>query len=230
MNTSPERERGSRPAPPRSRSGLVEGSAEETRSRADETENPCERNRTAHPHHRRRAGRPIRPHRRARELLTAAEVVFGSEQVLAFVPELRAERRVLGGDLHEAVNALNAVLGRQRVAILAAGDPLFLRRGPLSLRPSRSGSLRGVAARQQHADGIRPGEGDLGRRLLDQSANASTGNRAGPHPHGRDRGPVPQRDGRPGRGRPALLLARPRLFPGLRLRKPRRPRRARNAG
>ena len=62
---------------------------------------------------------------RARELLTQAEVVFGSEQVLALVPELRAERRVLGGDLHEAVNALTGVLGRKRGAILAAGDPLF---------------------------------------------------------------------------------------------------------
>jgi precorrin-6B C5,15-methyltransferase / cobalt-precorrin-6B C5,C15-methyltransferase len=62
---------------------------------------------------------------RARELLTAADVVFGAEQVLALVPELRAERRVLGADLHEAVNALNAVPAGRRVAILAAGDPLF---------------------------------------------------------------------------------------------------------
>src|ERR1700693_1263790 len=54
---------------------------------------------------------------RARELLTAADVVFGSEQVLTLVPELRAERRVLGGDLQEAVAALTAVLGRNRVAI-----------------------------------------------------------------------------------------------------------------
>jgi precorrin-6Y C5,15-methyltransferase (decarboxylating) len=62
---------------------------------------------------------------RARELLTAADVVFGSEQALALVPELRAERRVLGGDLQEAVNALSAVLGRKRAALVAAGDPLF---------------------------------------------------------------------------------------------------------
>ncbi|HBI45179.1 MAG TPA: cobalamin biosynthesis bifunctional protein CbiET [Planctomycetales bacterium] len=62
---------------------------------------------------------------RARELLTEADVVFGAEPVLALVPELRAERHVLGGDLLEAVNALNAVPAGQRVAILAAGDPLF---------------------------------------------------------------------------------------------------------
>ena len=62
---------------------------------------------------------------RARELLTGADVAFGSEQALALVPELRAERRVLGGDLQEAVSALGAVLGRKRVALVAAGDPLF---------------------------------------------------------------------------------------------------------
>ncbi len=62
---------------------------------------------------------------RARELLTNTDVLFGSEAVLALVPELRAERRVLGGDLHEAVTALTAVPGHQRAAILAAGDPLF---------------------------------------------------------------------------------------------------------
>ncbi|HVS39209.1 MAG TPA: precorrin-6y C5,15-methyltransferase (decarboxylating) subunit CbiE, partial [Gemmataceae bacterium] len=62
---------------------------------------------------------------RARELLTNAEVMFGAESVLALAPELRAERRVLGGDLQETVNAVAAVLGRKRAAILAAGDPLF---------------------------------------------------------------------------------------------------------
>ena len=62
---------------------------------------------------------------RARELLTAADVVFGAEAVLALMPELHGERRILGGDLQEAVNAINAVPAGQRAAILAAGDPLF---------------------------------------------------------------------------------------------------------
>ena len=62
---------------------------------------------------------------RARELLGSAEVLFGAEQALALVPEVRAERRVLGGDLQEAVNALGGVLGKKRAAIVAAGDPLF---------------------------------------------------------------------------------------------------------
>ena len=62
---------------------------------------------------------------RARELLGSAEVLFGAEQALALVPEVRAERRVLGGDLQEAVNALGGVLGKKSAAIVAAGDPLF---------------------------------------------------------------------------------------------------------
>jgi precorrin-6Y C5,15-methyltransferase (decarboxylating) len=62
---------------------------------------------------------------RARELLTAAELVLGSEQTLALVPELRAERLRLGPDLQEAVRALEANLGRKRLVVLAGGDPLF---------------------------------------------------------------------------------------------------------
>jgi precorrin-6Y C5,15-methyltransferase (decarboxylating) len=62
---------------------------------------------------------------RARELLLSAEVVFGSDQVLTLMPELKAERCQLGPDLHEAVATLSAQLGRKRLAIVAGGDPLF---------------------------------------------------------------------------------------------------------
>lgn len=62
---------------------------------------------------------------RAREILHAADVVFGSDAVLARLPELRGERRGLGADLHEATGQLSALLGKQRVAIVAGGDPLF---------------------------------------------------------------------------------------------------------
>jgi precorrin-6Y C5,15-methyltransferase (decarboxylating) len=62
---------------------------------------------------------------RARDLLLAAEVVFGSDQVLSLLPELTAERRQLGPDLPEAVATLSASLGRQRLTIVAGGDPLF---------------------------------------------------------------------------------------------------------
>jgi precorrin-6Y C5,15-methyltransferase (decarboxylating) len=62
---------------------------------------------------------------RARDLLLSAEVVFGSEQTLKLLPEIQAERRIIGADLQETVNALTSLLGRKRLAIVAGGDPLF---------------------------------------------------------------------------------------------------------
>jgi precorrin-6Y C5,15-methyltransferase (decarboxylating) len=62
---------------------------------------------------------------RARDILLNAQVVFGSEAALRLLPELKAEKRVLGTDLPEATQALAGLLGRHRVAIVAGGDPLF---------------------------------------------------------------------------------------------------------
>src|SRR6185437_11630506 len=62
---------------------------------------------------------------RARDLLLSADIVFGSEQTLKLLPELKAERRPIGADLQEALNTLTALLGRKRLAIVASGDPLF---------------------------------------------------------------------------------------------------------
>ncbi len=62
---------------------------------------------------------------RARDLLLSADIVFGSEHTLKLLPELRAERRVIGSDWQETVNALTAMMGRKRLAIVAGGDPLF---------------------------------------------------------------------------------------------------------
>jgi precorrin-6Y C5,15-methyltransferase (decarboxylating) len=61
----------------------------------------------------------------ARDLLESADLVFGAEQTLGLLPELRAERVPLGPDLPEAVALLNSQLGRKRIAIVAGGDPLF---------------------------------------------------------------------------------------------------------
>jgi precorrin-6Y C5,15-methyltransferase (decarboxylating) len=62
---------------------------------------------------------------RARDLLLNAEVVFGPEAVLRTLPELRAEKRVVGTDLQETLAALNGTLGRKRTVLVAGGDPLF---------------------------------------------------------------------------------------------------------
>lgn len=62
---------------------------------------------------------------RARELLQAADVILGSEQTLAAVPELRAERVRLGSDLAEALRLLQSQFGHKRLVLVASGDPLF---------------------------------------------------------------------------------------------------------
>jgi precorrin-6Y C5,15-methyltransferase (decarboxylating) len=62
---------------------------------------------------------------RARDLLQSAQVVFGAEAVLGLLPELRAERRILGSDLAEVTATLASLAGKKRVAVVAGGDPLF---------------------------------------------------------------------------------------------------------
>lgn len=62
---------------------------------------------------------------RSAELLTAAEVVYGSEPALRLLPELRAERVVIGTDLPTVVEAIRGNLDRKRMAVAAVGDPLF---------------------------------------------------------------------------------------------------------
>lgn len=62
---------------------------------------------------------------RSRELLSGAEMVFGSEPALRLLPELAAERVRIGTDLPEVVAKLRANLGTKRMAIAAVGDPLF---------------------------------------------------------------------------------------------------------
>jgi precorrin-6Y C5,15-methyltransferase (decarboxylating) len=62
---------------------------------------------------------------RARELLTAADLLLGADNALDLLPEGRGERVRIGPDLQEVVRLLEANLGRRRIAIVAVGDPLF---------------------------------------------------------------------------------------------------------
>lgn len=62
---------------------------------------------------------------RARELLAAAQVVVGADSTLALLPEVKAERFRIGPDLQEVVRFLEGNLGRQRIVVVAGGDPLF---------------------------------------------------------------------------------------------------------
>lgn len=62
---------------------------------------------------------------RSRDLLVSAEVLVGSEGALRLLPELEAERLVLGGDLAGAVEQMRRLMGQRRLAVVAVGDPLF---------------------------------------------------------------------------------------------------------
>jgi precorrin-6B C5,15-methyltransferase / cobalt-precorrin-6B C5,C15-methyltransferase len=62
---------------------------------------------------------------RSRELLTNADVVFGSDSVLRLLPELKTERRRIGSDLQEVLDAIRGQMGKKKIVIVATGDPLF---------------------------------------------------------------------------------------------------------
>ncbi len=62
---------------------------------------------------------------RSRELLTSAELVFGSDQVLRLLPDLTAERVRIGTDLPSIVERIKTNAGGKRMAIVSIGDPLF---------------------------------------------------------------------------------------------------------
>src|SRR5262245_46431984 len=61
----------------------------------------------------------------ARDLLSRAEIVLGSDSALALLPELKAQRHPIGTDLQEVVDTIKTNLGRKRLVIVATGDPLF---------------------------------------------------------------------------------------------------------
>ena len=102
------------------------------------------------------------------------------------LPEVDAERLRVGSDLPEVVERIAAAFGRQRVAVVASGDPLFYGVARYLVRPPRQGPVRGAAARQQHAAGLRPRQGDLGGGLPDQPVAPPARRRARPHPRRRD--------------------------------------------
>ncbi len=62
---------------------------------------------------------------RARELLTAADLVLGSDNALNILPELKAQRLRIGPDLGQVMQTLETNLGKKRMVVVAGGDPLF---------------------------------------------------------------------------------------------------------
>ncbi len=62
---------------------------------------------------------------RARDLLSSADLILGSEHTLKLVPELPGERFRIGADLQDTVRALETHFGRKQMVVVASGDPLF---------------------------------------------------------------------------------------------------------
>ena len=62
---------------------------------------------------------------RARDLLSAADLVLGSEHTLTLVPEVKADRLRIGANLPEVLSAIEGNLGKKQMVVVASGDPLF---------------------------------------------------------------------------------------------------------
>jgi precorrin-6Y C5,15-methyltransferase (decarboxylating) len=62
---------------------------------------------------------------KARELLQQAEVVLGSEQTLGLLSDVAAEKLRVGADLTETVQAIERLIGKRKMVLVASGDPLF---------------------------------------------------------------------------------------------------------
>jgi precorrin-6Y C5,15-methyltransferase (decarboxylating) len=59
-----------------------------------------------------------------RQIIDGAEVLLGTDRILAIVPKSKAERRVISTDLNELVKTLESA-SNKRVAMLIYGDPMF---------------------------------------------------------------------------------------------------------
>jgi precorrin-6Y C5,15-methyltransferase (decarboxylating) len=59
-----------------------------------------------------------------RQIIDNAEVLLGTDRILAIVPKSKVERRVISTDLNELVKTLESA-GDKKVAMLIYGDPMF---------------------------------------------------------------------------------------------------------
>jgi cobalt-precorrin-7 (C5)-methyltransferase len=74
----------------------------------------------------------------ARKACAAAEVAVGSERALALFPEFGGERMVMDGNVAAAIQAVEGLAGRKKVAVLVTGDPgLFSLAAPFIRRFGR---------------------------------------------------------------------------------------------
>ena len=61
----------------------------------------------------------------ARRRVESADLIFGGERHLEFFPQVKAEKRVVKSNLKEVAQTIKAQMEKQRIVVLASGDPLF---------------------------------------------------------------------------------------------------------
>ncbi len=61
----------------------------------------------------------------ARQLIEAAEIVFGGERLLGLFPSLTERNVVVGNNLAEVTDLIKSNIGDKRMVVLASGDPGF---------------------------------------------------------------------------------------------------------
>ena len=143
------------------------------------------------------ASRPCRP--ACARSITDAEVLFGTERTLALVPEVEG-RAARDHERPQPAGRDDRVGRRQAGRAAGLRRPDVLRPGPLRVRQARQGPVRRRAARQQHAAGVRPRDGEVGRSVPHRPGQASARRGAGKDSHGPEGRPVHDRPVRPGRG------------------------------
>jgi precorrin-6B C5,15-methyltransferase / cobalt-precorrin-6B C5,C15-methyltransferase len=75
---------------------------------------------------------------RGLEAVMQAEWLVGGERHLAFFPEFRGERIVLGEGIGAALDRVAAIADEHNVCVLASGDPLFFGVGALVIKKLRA--------------------------------------------------------------------------------------------
>ena len=61
----------------------------------------------------------------ARQIVRGADLIFGSDETLARVADVPAEKVPIATELREIARRIEGELGRKRMVVLASGDPLF---------------------------------------------------------------------------------------------------------
>ena len=166
----------------------------------------------------------------ARRTLMDSDLILGAPPILSLLEGVPGRKEPLEPDMSLALRQVREALSVATAGAGQRGRPAVLRGGALPLRPAGQGPLRGRAARQQHATGLRPDQGELGGRLPDQPGRPADRGGRRPDPDRREDRRVLQRRLPAVAAGPRAAGPGDRLLPGVCLREPGLARRAGHAG